>query len=276
MMRVLLAMGMALALAMPVSAVRAQTQDPGRNASATRSPDVVGSPPPLVARRPSEIVPAAYTRLPTEEEMSEVYPEFANAHQIGGQVQLRCIARVDTRLDECVVISAAPDGLGFGPAALRLTPLIRTSPLQVDGVGVASRINFRLVFRPEPDDVVGWTGPEPSPEQVEALRPVARRMLSQMPLEVVVDGLDEDRREVVVRIQEEGRRQFDPQAEEALALGLARVMTTEQQQAMVEGRPLPGRPPDARLMDAAGDQVIRIEIEYRQYVRDRYCALYTC
>jgi len=273
-MRLWLSFGLALALAVTAGSVRAQS---GRDEGVARPPDVVGGPPPRLVRRPSAIVQPSYTRLPTEDEMSEAYPEFANAHQIGGRVRLSCVATIRGRLEDCEVISATPGGLGFGPAALSLTPSIRTSPMLVDGVERHSRVNFNLVFKPEPDEApIAWAGPEPSPEQVEALRPFARMMLAEVPLETIIDGVDADRREAVIRMQEDVGREFEQRLVDSLALALARIMTPEQVQAIVAGRPVPGGRPERERIESAGDDMVRVEIQYRDQVRDRYCALYQC
>lgn len=210
--------------------------------------------------------------------MSEVYPGFAVDFDITARVGLRCVAKVEGHLDDCTVTSASPDGLGFAEAALSLTPLIRVSPQRVDGQPRDSTVVFSINFAPAPEDpVLPWTEAEPSPEQVARLRPVAREMILSDPgFFGVTDGVDPDRVDAVLKIQQDARDRYLDDMVDAMALSLARVLTPEQADAFVEGRPPPGREPDAKRTAASIDRAWQVDARYRKFVRERYCEIYDC
>ncbi len=210
--------------------------------------------------------------------MSEAYPGFALEFDMSARVTLLCMAMIAGHLEECRVRSASPEGLGFEDAALSLTPLIRARPQSVDGIARDSRIMFSINFTPAPGPpIILWTEPEPSPDQVARLRPVARDMITSDPdFFRETDGVDPDRVDVVLQIQQDARDRYLEDMVDAMALSLARVLPPEQVDALVEGRRPPGREPDAKRVAASTDRAWQVDARYRKFVRERYCELYDC
>lgn len=97
------------------------------------------------------VTPPDWRRIPTLDEMADHYPGRARAMGVDGEVVLKCAVSTAARLEKCAVQSQSPPDLGFGEAALSLTPLFEVSPKRVNGeaVGgalVAFRIAFKLPF----------------------------------------------------------------------------------------------------------------------------------
>jgi len=55
----------------------------------------------------------------------EFTPEIASRRGVNGMVILQCVAVADLKVERCSVASEYPNGLGLGPAALRMVPLLR-------------------------------------------------------------------------------------------------------------------------------------------------------
>ncbi len=61
------------------------------------------------------------------------YPEMAQRRNIGGQAMVACYVPVEGPLDGCRVVSEAPEGLGFGEAALAAARTFSMRPKTIDG-----------------------------------------------------------------------------------------------------------------------------------------------
>lgn len=70
-------------------------------------------------------------RGPTMGQVRDNHPP--NARSRYGRAELSCRIRLDTRLEDCRVISESPPGLGFGPAGLRVANVFRFEPPTEDG-----------------------------------------------------------------------------------------------------------------------------------------------
>lgn len=69
--------------------------------------------------------PIDWQRLPSGEDLQRYYPSEAMQQRLEGRATISCA--VDTRgyFHECLKLSEAPQGLGFGDAAVRMTPLYK-------------------------------------------------------------------------------------------------------------------------------------------------------
>ncbi len=103
---------------------------------------------PPAATKPAVFVGPEWARIPTLSEMEDSYPRLAWMIGVEGKAALRCTLEVSGRVDDCTVVSETPALMGFGDAALKVSPLFRLTPATLDGVPVASSvvvpINFRL------------------------------------------------------------------------------------------------------------------------------------
>jgi protein TonB len=72
---------------------------------------------------------AAWIRKPTDREMRAFWPERARRLRISGNAMLSCIVPRSGQPRSCSVLTEAPDGEGFGLAALRMSPIFRIRPV---------------------------------------------------------------------------------------------------------------------------------------------------
>jgi protein TonB len=66
--------------------------------------------------------------------MADYYPNRAAMDHVEGVAKVDCVVQTTGRLAGCVVISEAPQGYGFGAAAVKLTRFI-TVDLNLDAPG---------------------------------------------------------------------------------------------------------------------------------------------
>lgn len=69
---------------------------------------------------------------PTDAQIARLHPGGSGRRE-AGQARVACRIRLDTRLDQCRVISESPVGRGFGQAAINAAALYRFQPPSRDG-----------------------------------------------------------------------------------------------------------------------------------------------
>lgn len=234
-------------------------------------------------RPPGAFVGPTWKTHPDEDQMGEAYPGFAGLIGVSGRVALRCVVGVDGRLSDCEVLDAQPPGLGFEAAALSLTASMEAYPATYRGAPVPSYIRFRHRFSQSDDGPVPpYAGPPPTREALNGGTALAAALFDfwapKLPaLEVADEDLDvaDDRRAFVLSLLEKMDAELTQPAQDALALGLARMFShPDIQRFLKEG----GTPPDLDddAFEAAMDQLWLAEIEAVARVRSRYCATYPC
>lgn len=88
-----------------------------------------------------------WLRQPSAPIVARYYPEEAIDSSVSGRVTLSCTLRITGLLENCVVQSEEPAGMGFGGAALRMAPReFRFKPGAVDGKPVEGEVRIPLVF----------------------------------------------------------------------------------------------------------------------------------
>lgn len=93
--------------------------------------------------RPRPVTPVTWAHHEVPE-----YPETAAAGNIGlATVRIGCIVPADGRLEECRVLYEAPDGMGFGRAALNAARDSRVSLPEGDTSSVGTVIIYSVRFR---------------------------------------------------------------------------------------------------------------------------------
>jgi periplasmic protein TonB len=98
-----------------------------------------------------------WVRMPSPDDISRYYPESAQRHNIGGKVRVQCRLASDGVVNDCVVLSEAPTGYGFGEAALNVATRFQMRPGTRDGQPIAGQIIIPITFR------LPSSGPGPSP-----------------------------------------------------------------------------------------------------------------
>ncbi|KQZ06085.1 transcriptional regulator [Caulobacter sp. Root1455] len=79
------------------------------------------------------IVKPDWIERPTGADLARVYPAAAAKTGLEGRAAVGCEVARDGRLENCVIRTEAPEGAGFGQAALDLTPSFQMSPTTLDG-----------------------------------------------------------------------------------------------------------------------------------------------
>lgn len=105
---------------------------------------------------PGSGTPYRFVAGPTSRQIAEAAPAAAKRARVDGMVNLRCIIGLDSRLQDCRVVSETPPGMGFGEAAVRVAlARFRFSPPTQNGRPVAGTemplgIQFNLGGRRPP------------------------------------------------------------------------------------------------------------------------------
>lgn len=80
------------------------------------------------------VVRAHWEKKPTPEQLAKYYPADAAKHYVRGWAILECRVGVDGRATDCRAVDEAPQGAGFGDAAIRvITESARFVPATIDG-----------------------------------------------------------------------------------------------------------------------------------------------
>ncbi|MBX7249732.1 MAG: energy transducer TonB [Caulobacteraceae bacterium] len=84
----------------------------------------------------------SWRRLPSEEQMTAVFPEQAWKDGVSGGATLECTVMVTGRVKDCIVKIETPPGQGFGAAVLSLSRYFVVTPRRINGRPVEARINI--------------------------------------------------------------------------------------------------------------------------------------
>jgi len=147
-----------------------------------------------------------WLKRPSGDDIAAAFPDRAAARNISGRAMVRCLAASDGRLKDCHVVDEAPGNMGFGAAALRLTPKFLLAPMKMlEGSTVSIPIRFTIngkgappraslptaalnstAAEPPPGDVGPDWLKKPTPEELHAVWP-ARALRDGISGQAVVD-----------------------------------------------------------------------------------------
>ena len=113
------------------------------------------------------IVNPDWINKPSGDDVARVYPKIAGAIGLTGRATVSCTVSLQSTMEKCHIMSELPDGLGFGKAAIALTPFFRIHPATVDGQPVGDAVvNIPISF------MVRGDSPPPMPApRVSAIGP---------------------------------------------------------------------------------------------------------
>lgn len=85
-----------------------------------------------------------WLKRPSADDLTAVYPTEALKRQVGGAAVIDCVVAVQGTLKDCVVQEDSPQGLGFGGAAIALTPQFLMRPALRAGAPVLSTVRIPI------------------------------------------------------------------------------------------------------------------------------------
>lgn len=90
--------------------------------------------------------PGDWRRRPTARDLLAVFPREAYRRGMGGEAVISCISTPQGALHDCVSVHESPAGMGFGNAAIALTPQFTMKPATLDGEPVRSTVRIPVKF----------------------------------------------------------------------------------------------------------------------------------
>ena len=106
---------------------------------------------PVSSAHGQEATEADWLRVPNAYDLMAVFPQEAMRRGKSGEALIRCKVSRQGALYECAVVKETPEGMGFGAAAVALTPQFQMKPAMADGRAVVDIVNIPIRFQaPEP------------------------------------------------------------------------------------------------------------------------------
>jgi hypothetical protein len=199
---------------------------------------------------------------------------FADFIGLPGRVILACNVPVSGALENCKVVSATPEGVGYERLALEGAATARMSPKLVGGKPTPTTVRFGMNF-PVAEDFPPYTGPEPSEEAIALARPLAEQNLRKQGYARIVADVAADRQALVQSWIDELLPPDPEQEVRRFSLRFARTLTLEQLRNINAGKPPGGVLPDFRTFNGA-DYPDPKQIAAGKELRRRYCAKFDC
>ncbi len=115
---------------------------------------------------------------PTSEQLISAWPPDALKNHQSGKAEIGCALSAQGTLHDCVVISENPPNLGFGRAAISVSPKFQMNPKMCDGQPVESKVTIPVSFStPTSVEMANCTNPD------WRIKPTARQLLAGWPAE---------------------------------------------------------------------------------------------
>jgi TonB family protein len=107
---------------------------------------------------------------PDQATIDRRFPDAARVAQVSGVASMQCAVNSDGWLENCVVASEEPEGLGFGQAALQLSTFFRMNSRTSDGASVEGSIVRVPITMQLPKATNAVRAPLPPPGQFRGPR----------------------------------------------------------------------------------------------------------
>ena len=154
-----------------------------------------------------KIVEPDWLQKPNGEDIARVYPEIAQILNIEGRAMVACNVDAQGLLENCRSEAAAPAGLGFDYAALKVAEKFRMRPRMVDGAPVEGggiRIPIRFTLPKGQATAVAAT------TKSTASRPAVEAAKDAVVASKLVDGFSEQQEKSFLRAQRASQAGADP------------------------------------------------------------------
>lgn len=139
------------------------------------------------ARAADKDTEADWIRRPTPDMLRAVWPKAAMQSGRGGQALIACKLSTQGLLFDCKVVSETPPGMGFGAAAIAMSPQLLMKPARHNGQAVVSEVRIPVKFespggpmdsfgaRPVVEPAMAWQRAPTYAEVAEAYPEKARK-----------------------------------------------------------------------------------------------------
>lgn len=87
-----------------------------------------------------------WRRRPTSDDLLAVFPREAYRRGVSGEAVISCVVTEQGGLNDCVPVHESPAGMGFGAAAIALTPQFMMRPATLEGEPAVSTIRIPVKF----------------------------------------------------------------------------------------------------------------------------------
>ena len=114
---------------------------------------------------------------PTPEQVADAFPKLAQALGLPGKASVGCTVTTTQSLDNCRIETETPQGMGFGQAALSLTPSFRMRPANLDGTPVGgAEVSIPIHFLMEAERGTAFAPPQQSSKPPAAALVLAEKL----------------------------------------------------------------------------------------------------
>lgn len=246
----------------------------------------------LLAAAPATGAPKAvvtnpdWLSRPSGEDMGEHYPALAARLEIEGRAVVACTVNADGLLVGCTSTFEEPADLGFGAAALAMTPLFKMRPQTLNGKPVdGGEVRIPIRFNPPPDE----GGPPPEVGSPESLRQALRLVDATPTVEKSIEpmaALDPDTalgvtaatREAAAEALRTASRAHRDELRNALARAFASVFSDGEMAALADFAEGPGKrmQNNSAATAAQGQVQLAYMRNRRAAAHDAFCAKQAC
>jgi hypothetical protein len=136
------------------------------------------------------VITPEWTQIPTSDQMAQFYPKLPEFLNLAGRVRLDCLTTAAGGLEQCVVASERPGGLGFGAAAVALSAYFHLKPRTVGGSAVGgdeTSVSLAFQMPAEAPPAYPRSTLAPTAARMRAIK-LARQLIIASGLEANVDG----------------------------------------------------------------------------------------
>ncbi|MGO4408788.1 MULTISPECIES: energy transducer TonB family protein [unclassified Brevundimonas] len=227
-----------------------------------------------------DFIPPTWATPPDGDLASDLFPGFAGFLGVDGHATVTCRVSEDGPPFRCRIMEEMPAGLGFGAAARLVVASGQIRAARRKGGIIPATIQTTVRFvHPEVPTFGGWTGPEPSAQRLalaKALLASGKKNTKYLPSyrEMMLDGLDTDRRNVVRAWLDELMPYDEAQETSAAMTQLARLFSEDELRSLLAGEEV-APPSEEELLAACPDPTPKQQTALDE-LRRRYCGRYGC
>lgn len=229
---------------------------------------------------------------PTSDQLGQAYPEIADWLELAGRAVISCRVTAAGILDACKTLAEAPAELGFGDAALSMTPYFRMRPKVVDGRPVSDgTVRIPIAFKLPPPAAPPATPPPRSQQSIELAKILLTRggmmrdattvaaLKAQVISNVSAPGVSDATRKAAAAAMSSAIKALLPQLVDAVAAVVAANLTDGELSDLTSAARAGGLAAWKSANEkAAGDGYLMTEADKiaRRFAREDFCRKHSC